>query len=317
VAVLVVFSAIPLFSSTAIAQTADDKYYFETRHWVQGAFWNYIRETPHAAYMLGYPLTEQFYDELTQRLVQYFQHGRLEYFPGNPPDQRVVRTPLGEYMLNAADTLEPLPQQGLCEQQDHWAHPVCGEFLSFYQTFGGERSFGIPLTELVKERGRSVQYFTYARIEWQPDAYKQAPITLGHLGYVYFHDIKHEDPLLLMPIPPDNVGGNTVIQITALQVSAFSGEPVSQPDDLQSLNILVHDQSGLPVDDAGVQITVTFPDGEALTFNTLTGKRGVAKVQFKVTSSQAGVAQVRVDVDYQGGIATGVARTFFRIWDSH
>jgi len=309
---LVVFSLQPVEAQ----QGQSGKYYFETGHWVTGEFWTFIQSTPRMGAQLGYPLTEPFTDELTQRTVQYFQNGRLEYLPGNPAGQRVVRTPLGDYLFfNAADALIEQQTIGACAQEAAWSHPVCGEFLDFFNASGGETAFGPPLSPLVSEHGRTVQYFTYARIEWQPDAVGQPGLVLGQLGEQYFREIKREDPALRLPVPLSGDGEAPVLQITSLQVFAFPADPVVTRDGLQSLDILVHDQSGLPVDQAAVTVTVTFPDEQVVTFNTLTGLRGVARVQFRVTSVVAGTASVQIDVAYAGGIGSGAARTAFHIQD--
>ena len=58
----------------------------ETGHTVRGEFLDYFNQ--HGGLRIfGYPITEQF--SLNGRAVQYFQRGRLEFYPENQAPQRV------------------------------------------------------------------------------------------------------------------------------------------------------------------------------------------------------------------------------------
>jgi len=60
-------------------------------------------------------------------------------------------------------------------------HTVSGQFLKFWNTWGGLSEFGYPLTEAMTEDGMQVQYFERARFEWHPhDA--PYPVQLTLLG---------------------------------------------------------------------------------------------------------------------------------------
>ena len=48
-------------------------------------------------------------------------------------------------------------------------HNVSGEFLRFFDAYGGRTIFGYPLTRVLIENGRQVQYFQRARMELHPD----------------------------------------------------------------------------------------------------------------------------------------------------
>jgi hypothetical protein len=309
-AVLLVSCAILLSSSTAIAGDQDGRYFSETRHHVNGPFWDYYQNLDFASLMLGFPITEAEFDGLTQSTIQYFQRGRLEYRPEAPLGQQVTRTPLGEYLLLAADDPQPLKIQGLCHREPHWNYPVCGDFLAYFKRHGGEAAFGLPISGFLREHGRTVQYFTYSRIEYQPDAFDKPPFTLGDLGRSYF-ELKREDPIKMLPVPENNLPGNL---ISGLRVSAFPGKAIADRNSLQSLYIIVDDQSGLDMPNATVKVTITFPDGSTLEFTTETDIHGVATVPFRVDSLNSGQAQILISAYHIAeDQVTGATSTFFRV----
>jgi hypothetical protein len=81
-------------------------------------------------------------------------------------------------------------------------HSVSGEFLQFYETYGGRAIFGYPLTREFKENDRQVQYFQRVRMELHgqnPEPYR---IQLGLLGDELGY---HQSPIPVSEIPsPDH-----------------------------------------------------------------------------------------------------------------
>jgi hypothetical protein len=61
-------------------------------------------------------------------------------------------------------------------------HNVSGEFLRFYDAYGGRAIFGYPLTRVLVENGRDVQYFQRARMELHTDKPQGQRVQLGDLG---------------------------------------------------------------------------------------------------------------------------------------
>jgi uncharacterized protein YkwD len=49
-------------------------------------------------------------------------------------------------------------------------HNVSGAFLSFFDRYGGVRVFGYPISDVVNENGRAVQYFERQRFEYHGEA---------------------------------------------------------------------------------------------------------------------------------------------------
>lgn len=118
-------------------------------------------------------------------IVQYFENGRLEYHPQNPPESRVLLSEFGlRYGASeppAAASLEPgavyFPETG------HNLHPV---FAPFYLINGGEQFFGPPISEIRLDHGRLMQFFTRAvlyREEDDPTGQSVRMARLGSLAY--------------------------------------------------------------------------------------------------------------------------------------
>jgi hypothetical protein len=84
----------PIPESEIPPPTHPDKRYFpETGHTVAFAFLECYQENG-GLDIFGYPITEWII-ELDGRIVQYFQRGKMEWYPENPPGQRVQLGMLG------------------------------------------------------------------------------------------------------------------------------------------------------------------------------------------------------------------------------
>jgi len=64
-------------------------------------------------------------------------------------------------------------------------HNISGAIKTFYETRGDVRNFGLPLTEVVVENGKQVQYFERARFELHPNLPAQHYVQLTHLGRIF------------------------------------------------------------------------------------------------------------------------------------
>ncbi len=71
----------------------DKRYFAESGHTVAFAFLDFY-ESNAGSEILGYPISE-WVIELNGRIVQYFEKGKLEWYPGNPSGQRVQLGMLG------------------------------------------------------------------------------------------------------------------------------------------------------------------------------------------------------------------------------
>ncbi|MEW5959440.1 MAG: hypothetical protein AB1801_17085 [Chloroflexota bacterium] len=80
-------------------------------------------------------------------------------------------------------------------------HTVQGEFLQFFEAYGGVESLGYPLTQEIVVEGWTVQYFEKGRLERHPENEPAYRITVGWLG-----DLLHRrrPPVPATLIPPAN-----------------------------------------------------------------------------------------------------------------
>jgi len=187
-----------LVDSSGYAQERGTRYFPETGHNLQGAFFNYFQEKG-GLEIFGYPITEGFQED--GLLVQYFQRARLALTGSRGKrafgSGEVGVAPLGELMGHRSPPFEPTyhfpyryyPQTG---------HALSFAFLDYYQAQGEDEVFGYPITEPFLERGLIVQYFQQARMEWHPDKKR---VQLGLLGEEYF-EARGLDPALRAPVEP-------------------------------------------------------------------------------------------------------------------
>jgi len=187
-----------LLDPSGYAQERGTRYFPETGHNLQGAFFNYFQEKG-GVEIFGYPITEEFQED--GLLVQYFQRARL-VLTGSRGEKasgsgEVKVAPLGELLGHRSPPFEPTyhfpyryyPQTG---------HALSFAFLDYYEAQGGEEVFGYPITEPFFERGLIVQYLQRARMEWHPDIRR---VQLGLLGKEYF-EVRGLDPALQAPVEP-------------------------------------------------------------------------------------------------------------------
>jgi N-acetylmuramoyl-L-alanine amidase len=175
-------------------------YFAETGHNVGGAFRRFFEDAgafvaanggaaapvAGAIRLFGYPRTEEVQENgLT---VQYFQRARLEWRSDRAGGgEEVQLAPLVTALTAGQRPFAGVPDGGTSPpgsdadvrvlpdpEQPGVGHTLRGEFRRFYETFGGERLFGLPLSEEVPwndpgappERTRPVQLFERAQFEY-------------------------------------------------------------------------------------------------------------------------------------------------------
>jgi len=286
------------------------QYFPETGHNVSGDFWKFYQETPGAAFLFGSPITEQFTDTRSGRLVQYFQRTRFELYPENPADERVLRSPLGELVFQrtppkgTVDSSNPLG----CRFYPETGFSLCYAFLEFFDRNGGEAMFGKPISAFVFHNDRIVQYFQGARFDWYPEYPEGQKVVLAQLGRIYF-DLVPEDAGRLLPVKAENTPGD----IQTIQARIFTRKALTLGDDQQVLYVVVQDQTLNPVPGASTVVTVTWADDQKVTFAQSTNDRGVVILPVTVTGQKHGsLIMVETEAIFMGLSAKG--RTSFRVW---
>lgn len=119
--------------------------------------------------IFGYPISEEIVED--GLVVQYFERARFEYHPsanGAPAEVRLGR--LGAELLAIQGMPGGVANPGTgITYFPETQHTLWGAFERYWQRHGGLDRFGYPLSEVVEEGGRQVQYFERAKMEYYPE----------------------------------------------------------------------------------------------------------------------------------------------------
>jgi hypothetical protein len=260
--------------------------------------------------VFGAPITEQFTDIPSGRVIQYFQRARFEYYPENPANQRVKLSAVGQHVFQHSklegklDIFTPIG----CRSYADTGFSLCYAFLEFFDENGGESIFGKPVSPFVFYNGRIVQYFERARFDWFPENPDGQKVVMAELGRIYF-DIVPEDANRLQPVRAENTPGN----VRALFPKAFVWKAVTALDDSQAVYVVVQDQTFNPVTGATTIVTITWPQGGTQSMAQTTNTLGVVAVPLQVRGQPHGsVVLIDVEVIFMG--LSKKAQTSFRVW---
>ncbi len=184
--ILVLASCANQQSSNSDPQTVS--YFEETGHTVQGEFLHFF-EMFGGVDSLGYPLTEEIVvDGWT---VQYFTKGRLERHPENEAAYRVTVGWLGDLLHRRRPPIPPVNIPPASDPNRRYfpetGHTVSGDFLLYFNAYGGKVRFGWPISEPFLLEGRLTQDFQSARFFWTPGL--EPPVTLEEIGRVHIERI--------------------------------------------------------------------------------------------------------------------------------
>ncbi len=302
----------PSPKSTNTTQNLEPRLYPETGHSVSGEFLKKYLQAEHPDQIYGLPITDPFYSNESQRIVQYFENSRFELYPENPPELRVRVTPLGQMMLYQmqATALEIPYPLGRCRHFPETGFSVCYEFLDFFERNGGVRIFGYPISDLMVQDGLIVQYFQLFRLEWVGKATSTSAIRVSPLGRRYFSLVKEDQRLLAA-----NLANNNAPQlIQALRLRAFVQKAVSPPAGAQTIYVLTQDQNERPIASAQVSVQIFLPDGAEVypPPPRFSDANGIARFDFPYQSAQLGLVIVQIQAQYDKLWAD--TETSFRIW---
>lgn len=284
-------------------------YFTETGHNVSGEFLRFYQSHSNAVQVFGYPITEAYNDLNSGRLIQYFSRVRFEYYPERPEGQRVRISPLGEFLYQPGAQINIFTPIG-CRIFTN-GKSVCYAFLEFYEKNGGEAVFGYPISGFEFYNERIVQHFQNARFEWFPENPEGSKVVLGEIGRAYFSYIG-EDPARLVPVPPEEIIEEKYI--SSIQARVFAWKAVTQPNDVQTVYVIVQDQILRPVKGAMALVTIYFPNELPRVVNLPTNEYGVVIIPFEVVNQPPGsLVTVTVRAMY-GETLVSTAVTSFRIW---
>jgi len=189
--------AAPSASKAVVASSAPiDPYYFpETNHYISGRFRQYWEDNG-GLFVFGYPLTRTYMEVSTDGntyLTQYFERARFEYHPANSQPYDVLLTLVGNEVIANRKQEQPFqpvpnPNNGSAYFAET-GHTLSGDFLTFWQRWGGLQNFGFPWSEPFEEvnsvdgKTYTVQYFERGRWELHPEiADPNYRVLLGLMG---------------------------------------------------------------------------------------------------------------------------------------
>jgi endonuclease YncB( thermonuclease family) len=189
----------------------------ETQHNLCGGFRSYWEQFGGLA-VFGYPITDEFVDPTTGRVIQWFERARFEWHPGAFPERYdVLLGLLGRELTQGRDAPPFQPAQPIagCTYFPETQHNLCGGFRAYWEQFGGLAIYGFPISEEFQEvnpdTGQTyiVQYFERQRFEWHPGEWPERfDVMLGRLGVQLY-----QPPQAALPTPPANLLAATVIEV--------------------------------------------------------------------------------------------------------
>ena len=129
---------------------------------------------------------------------QYYTNVALVWTPA--VDNPVSLAPLG--VQDAPE--EPGIAEPAASDRVHYfpetGHSVMMAFLDFYVAYGGQQTFGLPLTEFRQEDDLAVQWFENVRLEWRPERPDGERAQLTPLGELYYQryqgNLPPQEPML-------------------------------------------------------------------------------------------------------------------------
>jgi hypothetical protein len=256
------------------ASLAQEEYFDEAGYVVKGKFLRFFKE--HGGLLVfGYPISPAVTDR--DYSFQYFQNGRLEMDAEGTINLSLLPNELSQRRTNAIPESET-PAGG--RYFPTTGHSLERAFLDFYLEHGGHDLFGYPITELINENDRLVQYFERAVFEWHPQLPNGQRVQLRRIGEIYLQT----DGLDMAAYYVDD----TDYPITRIDVSACVLEPmVGQEDEMQTIYVHAYDQLGKPVESVVVQAFILWPNVNneiQLLPTQSTDEHGAVVISFPVTA---------------------------------
>ncbi|HOD05254.1 MAG TPA: hypothetical protein PKH92_09445, partial [Anaerolineaceae bacterium] len=187
--------------------------------------------------------------------------------------------------------------------------PVCYAFLQFYDANQGPDTLGSPISDAEIRDGRMVQYFEYARLEWQPNNPEGLRVVLTDVGRIYF-DLWDKNS----EVTQSETANNIPISSLRPQAFAFAQQALIKPNTTQKIYIIVQDQYLQPLPNALATVTIYLPGQNPQTLPVKnTNQSGFAVVEYAVGDlPEKELIQVRVLVSVGGKQVE--TQTWFRIW---
>jgi hypothetical protein len=227
-------------------------YVSATGHYMRGVFRDYWDRNGGLA-NFGYPITDEYIDQATGRIYQYYERARFER--AQPNSTLVELGLLGRQAIGdrTFPTAEPIASNSQRRYFPETQHIVQYGFKETWETRGGLRIFGYPLSDELDEQlsdgtTHTVQYFERARFEFWPDQPAGQRVLLTLLGRRFV------PPQLTAPLapnaPPAPIGATPTPPPppppAATPVPGATPPPLVRPSIPASRNARVTPQAGQP-----------------------------------------------------------------------
>jgi len=297
-----------VLSSPVKAQSTDVLYFEETGHSITGVILEYYQSVEDAMLLFGFPITEEFTDENDGQRTQYFQHMRLDITSGKDgPSVKIA--PLGKLLYDENAAATPLNTMNTaCRTSAATGKQVCYDFLRFYEAHNGAKYLGDPISNLIEQNGRIVQYFENARLEWRPELPAGQKIGVSNLGQIYYNQRVGSNGL-------ETTGRNIILSaIPEVKANTFVSKALIPANSSQQVFVVVRDKNLKPVQGAMITINIHKPGelGDAYRAPA-TDENGISVFEFNVGDFPVKqVVNVDVKVDYSG--TSTLSESWFRIW---
>jgi hypothetical protein len=284
--------------SSAEAQSGDVER-FPGGFVIRGEFLKFYRSAPDPWLLFGNPISNE--TEVGGSLIQYFDRARFE-LKINDKNAKVHLANLGWILFDGVGTTPAqMPPSPTCRYFPNLGHQVCYNFLQFYEANNGPVYFGDPISDVLMQDGRMVQYFENSRLEYRPNAGDQI-IGLTNIGRIamkkYFGMPKFISDLINAP---------------DVDVKAYVSQALIPPKTDNKVFVVVQSLAYKPISGAKVHVTLVYPNDQREFVDTQTDADGIAALTIAGRElNPKEIVQVLVTVEAaQTKVNT---HTYFRIW---
>lgn len=258
--------------------------------------------------IFGKPYTELLTDPTSGLKAQYFESARLEIMTTTSDDITIAE--LGRWQYDGLDN--PIEANiPLTNPYREFSGNIIlqGAFLEFYEMYGGEEIFGLPISNQLNEGDARVQYFENFRLVWHPDAPVGLQIQVGETGRAhYMYEVY--DPQRIGFIPIDDE------RLNSAEVTAAVSSPILYGDDAQTIFVLAESSNLKPIEGLEVALTISH-NGNTYKQKVegLTNPQGTLQAVIEVDAWVPGESvHVDISVSYPGEPPIGTTSITFQTW---
>lgn len=157
-----------------------------TGHYVHGVFRDYWDKNGGLP-IFGYPITDEYIDSQSGRVVQYFERARFERTGANATAVALGMLGREATVGRTFATSQPIKNTATRRYFPETKQIVQYGFKQIWETKGGLAIFGLPISGEIQEQAddgktRTVQYFERVRFEYHPELPDGQRVLISLLG---------------------------------------------------------------------------------------------------------------------------------------